>query len=277
MRRTLWLAVAALVIFPVIALAADVGNRDVVKFGEFRNEVGYVIVPVEIVNDEILAAVDLPLKWSEGATLERVVFTNRAKSFQNFTNIKNADRSVIIVMIAFASDPTPRMTDGLDMQGGAVAELYFKVKPGVSTLTVDATKMTKPSHQVMLIYNSQGDQGISVEQIAPKFESREFVLNAPGRPAVPDKPFVSQNAPNPFNPITRIAYGLPVSGHVRLEVFNILGQNVKTLVDGFEEAGFKSVVWDGKDDQGNSVASGIYLYRINAGTFSDVKKMTLLK
>lgn len=275
MKRTLWLAVAALVILPVVALAADVGNRDVVKFATARIEPGYVIVPVEIVNDEQLAAVDLPLKWSEGATLEKVVFTERASAFQNFVNIKNADRTVIIAMIAFQSSPTPAVTAGLVGGSGPVAELYFKLNTGVSKLSVDATTMKKPSHQVMLIYNNKVDKSVSVETISPEFQP--FSLASLGAGNVPKTFALGQNAPNPFNPSTRINYALPVAGNVRIEVFNILGQKVKVLADGYEEAGYKSVVWDGKDDQGSQVASGVYLYRINALNFSDIKKMTLLK
>jgi flagellar hook assembly protein FlgD len=83
--------------------------------------------------------------------------------------------------------------------------------------------------------------------------------------------------PNPFNPNTVIMFAIPKPGEVRIEVFNVLGQKVKTLANEFSKAGYKRVEWDGTDDNGSSVASGVYLYRMTAGDFSETKKMLLLK
>ena len=88
---------------------------------------------------------------------------------------------------------------------------------------------------------------------------------------------LSQNAPNPFNPSTSISYQLPVAGRVKLAVYNVLGQEIQTLLDADVEAGRYDVMWDGRDNGGRSLASGIYLYRIQAGNFSDIRRMMLLK
>jgi hypothetical protein len=88
---------------------------------------------------------------------------------------------------------------------------------------------------------------------------------------------LSQNYPNPFNPTTRLSFSLPRSLNVRLEVFNLLGQKVKTLIDQHLSAGRHSVEWDGTDDSRNAVASGIYLYRMRAGDFSHARKMLILR
>jgi hypothetical protein len=86
-----------------------------------------------------------------------------------------------------------------------------------------------------------------------------------------------QNAPNPFNPITTIAYQLPSDAHVKIDVFNIAGKLVRTLVNAEQEAGVKSVKWDGMNANGEKVASGIYMYRMEAGDFTSRKMMVLLK
>jgi hypothetical protein len=86
-----------------------------------------------------------------------------------------------------------------------------------------------------------------------------------------------QNYPNPFNPDTEIGYSLPENCYVNVAVYNILGRKVKLLIDRYQTAGSKTVHWDGKDEQGNDVASGIYFYRIKAGEFSQIKKMVLLR
>jgi len=86
-----------------------------------------------------------------------------------------------------------------------------------------------------------------------------------------------QNRPNPFNPSTDIMFSLPTRGHVTVGVYNILGQKVRTLIDEVKASGLHRVTWNGTDETGRSVASGIYLYRMTSGEFNDTKKMLLLK
>jgi hypothetical protein len=88
---------------------------------------------------------------------------------------------------------------------------------------------------------------------------------------------LEQNYPNPFNPITEIRYSIPVDCHVTLEIYNILGRKVVTLVDDFHEAGRKVALWNGRDNKGATVVSGIYFYTIKAGQYAATRKMVLLK
>ena len=95
-----------------------------------------------------------------------------------------------------------------------------------------------------------------------------------------DAPLVfslSQNAPNPFNPETIISYVLPQSEQVKLVIYNVLGQEIRTLVNALQPAGRYRVVWNSRDDFGRSVSSGIYLYQITAGKFTNTRKMLILK
>jgi len=86
-----------------------------------------------------------------------------------------------------------------------------------------------------------------------------------------------QNYPNPFNPETEIRFALARHSRVVIDVFNTLGQQIVTLINKQYAAGFHSVHWDGNDRNGRRASSGIYVYRIQAGEFSQVKKMILLK
>ncbi len=95
--------------------------------------------------------------------------------------------------------------------------------------------------------------------------------------ALPTDFELKQNYPNPFNPTTTIVYSLPQAEQVSLEVFNVNGQKVRTLIDGFVEAGDHLIVWDSKDDNNKKVASGVYLYKLTAGEYSSSQKMTLMK
>ncbi len=95
---------------------------------------------------------------------------------------------------------------------------------------------------------------------------------------VPREFALAQNYPNPFNPETRISYQLNRSmDKVNLKVYNILGQEIKTLVNEPQDAGFYEVLWDSTDDSGNPVATGIYFYRLQAEDLTETKKMVLLK
>jgi hypothetical protein len=95
--------------------------------------------------------------------------------------------------------------------------------------------------------------------------------------AVPTAYALTQNVPNPFNPETQIAYSLPEAGRVRLTIYNVVGQVVRRLVDGEQAAGRHSVRWDGRDEAGRRLASGVYLYRIEVNGFSSVRRMMLVK
>jgi len=88
---------------------------------------------------------------------------------------------------------------------------------------------------------------------------------------------LSQNYPNPFNPLTRIQYQLPEAGEVKLVIYNIRGQMVRTLVQERQMAGYYFVTWDGCDDAGQVLASGIYFYHLQTPRFQQTKRMVLLK
>lgn len=103
------------------------------------------------------------------------------------------------------------------------------------------------------------------------------VVNARIESSLLPKSFgLEQNYPNPFNPATKINLALPKATAWTLTVFNMLGQQVRRF-GGQAEAGVLSVIWDGRDDKGSPVASGVYLYQAKAGEFAQTKKMMLLK
>jgi hypothetical protein len=94
---------------------------------------------------------------------------------------------------------------------------------------------------------------------------------------IPSSYRLYQNYPNPFNPNTEIKFDLPENTRVKLRIFNTLGQHVTTLVDEVRAAGAYRLFWDSKGSHGMTVASGVYIYQLNAGNFSDAKKMVLIR
>jgi hypothetical protein len=98
-----------------------------------------------------------------------------------------------------------------------------------------------------------------------------------GNTLLPKEFKLEQNYPNPVNPATAIEYSLPHRCDIEITVYNLLGQRVRILENGPKRAGNHTVIWDGKNSQGDKVASGIYLYKIKADDFVSSKKMILLK
>jgi hypothetical protein len=96
-------------------------------------------------------------------------------------------------------------------------------------------------------------------------------------PGTPDAFVLKQNYPNPFNPTTTIRFSLPSEQHVKLHIFDVTGALVKTILDEPLAAGNMEVTWDGTNADWQKVASGMYLYRIQAGTYSSIKKMIMMK
>jgi hypothetical protein len=96
-------------------------------------------------------------------------------------------------------------------------------------------------------------------------------------PLSPEVTYLAQNFPNPFNPTTRIAFALKAPGSVSLRIYNTTGRLVRVLVEGDRAAGQYSELWDGKDSSGSAVASGIYFYKLDAGAFTQTRKLVLLR
>ena len=113
----------------------------------------------------------------------------------------------------------------------------------------------------------------SYDLLLPRAQPR----NRTAAPVMPTQFQLSQNFPNPFNPETEIKYQLPEDSHIRIEIFNLMGQKICTLVNKKQPMGFYSVHWNGRDGSGVIVASGVYLYRLHANKFMGVKKMLLLR
>jgi hypothetical protein len=171
-------------------------------------------------------------------------------------------------------------------QDAGGAALGCGMTDGSGSYVIDAL----PAGPVMLTADLVGYNGTQqMISVAPsQFAlSQDFSLgittSVPGRQVVPQAYALQQNYPNPFNPSTRISYSLPQSGAVTLSVFNLLGQNVTTLVNGLLTAGNHETVWDGRDAAGRAVATGVYFYRIEVKApdggeaYSAMRKMVLLK
>jgi hypothetical protein len=108
-------------------------------------------------------------------------------------------------------------------------------------------------------------------------ETQVSYSNAVGLSRLPTATVLHRNVPNPFNPTTEIRFSLSDPGEVRLAVYNVQGQHVRTLASGIWESGTHSVLWDGEDGSGVPVSSGVYFYRFESGKYSKTERMTLVR
>ena len=154
----------------------------------------------------------------------------------------------------------------------------------IGAVKVDGRGASGEGKLVELVFRTSGTPASADFQVSESvLVGLDGKLDMPARVEIgdlhplPDRFVLDQNVPNPFNPATVIGYQLPEAGRVRLAIYNLLGQEVRVLVDERMEAGSFTATWDGADALGRRVASGVYLYRIQAGDFSASRRMLLLK
>ena len=266
--------VIAVLLVPSMIFAADsVGPKKTLI-----NPDNTVTVPLEINNQDGLMAIDIPLKFSEGVTLDRVEFKDTRVEYFDL-KIANIDNDANTVIIGLVTQTSPEPREKLSAGQGAVANLIFKIDdPSVGELTLEAIVTEKPHHEMTFIYSPErstaDDDGQT--RTAPQFNTVSLSLSG-GSNTLPASFDLDQNYPNPFNPTTDISFSLPSAANVSLRVYNLLGQEVATVVDGDMGAGVHTVTWDGSNDGGAQVSSGIYFYRLVAGDYTATRKMMLLK
>jgi hypothetical protein len=180
------------------------------------------------------------------------------------------------------------LTDTLNVGNIGNGLLIFDVLEEIPWLEVDeynANVEPGATSAVVMHFNSTDlDIGIYEDEFTIVSENQEVtvpitmeVVNV-GNEDTPDlKDKLAKNHPNPFNPETKINFSLAKNGNVSLEVYNIKGQLIKTLQNGYTDAGEHSVVWIGDDENGQKVTSGIYFYRLQTENMSKTRKMLLLK
>jgi hypothetical protein len=160
---------------------------------------------------------------------------------------------------------------------GAVAALLLQAIPGLTPAQVRSAL----TGTAIDIGNTGVDSSSGYGRIDALAALESVVISSrENNPGSPQKYSLASNYPNPFNPSTVIEYTLASSHNdavVKLEVFNLLGQKVSTLIDEPQPAGTYRVTWSGADDSGRPLASGVYVYRLHAGPFTSMKKMLLIR
>jgi hypothetical protein len=174
----------------------------------------------------------------------------------------------------------------LDRRGGS-AQVYYQIfDPGLSPVGVNAPVSAQTPEFMKQPYTEAFRGRAWYVWSDPRAEGMNIycagVLYDPtgvddGDQMLPSEYRLAQNYPNPFNPSTVISFTLPTQSRVTLDVFNVLGRRVATLVDDDLSVGEHYVTWSGEDSDGKRVASGVYFYRLSTDAFTQTRKMMLLK
>ena len=178
--------------------------------------------------------------------------SNSITAISNYTVKNGAD-------VTFTAGNSITLNGPLNIELGA--EFNAEVYPNFYASLAKQTTADRLVDNIHLQHNKGQDQkeATANEEISPT----EFSL--------------LQNYPNPFNSNTIIKYTLKVDCNVTLKIYNMLGQEVRTIINEYQAAGLKSALWDGKNNSGQNVSSGVYIYKITAGDFTANKKLVILK
>ncbi len=197
-----------------------------------------------------------------------------------FTNLKKSGVYELFEIVPKTINSTDRALYEISIDGVVLDSLYIDQNKG-SGNWVSLGKHYFPAAvpvQIRVIDSGQSTQGAVLRADAVKFLLIREITDVQGKTHNVASTFrLQQNYPNPFNSVTTIRYRLAKRIHVRITIFDMTGRTVRTLVNAQQNAGMHQLIWYGRNEQGSTVSSGIYYYRMETNGFNLVKKMILLK
>lgn len=265
-----------------MAYAQDPGDQDSIIIETLTVPLGTdsIYVWMYAVTDDSVFYYNIPLRFTssgEGIHFSHISYYSLLLQWDDTYDSFLVDQD-FLRMFAFA-DLYGEDNPSLNTLGNRlhIMNLVFAVDPG----TVDQVVSIDTTHDSV---NGSFLFGLidGVVSFIPAFVPGEIIYGNPT--GIGDDPIelpteiaLRQNYPNPFNPETNINFELPASQDVSLEVYNILGQNVKSLANGVYDAGYHTVSWNGTNNNGENVPSGIYFYSLKTADFSKTNKMMLIR
>lgn len=227
---------------------------------------------IVVYNEENLDSIDIALEWSSSnLSYSTTVFAGtRGATALNKPVYVSGQQMLISLKFPAASPLTPGR--------GVIAKVVFDVPSGVpyELVTIDSTTY---SDNWPTLFRTAEETRVFTPFFAKGYIDIKQAMGIDDYDGstLPTEYALAQNHPNPFNPSTSISFALPRASEVRLTVFNILGEEVRTLVNERLNAGVHQIAFDGRDNDHQELASGIYFYRIRTSDYTASKKMMLLK
>jgi len=228
--------------------------------------------------------------WVKSSTADMLYYDDAPMPVKsNVTSLASADREITASRDWMNVYGAGIKLDGAELANGSKIEVFTEdgILCGSGVYSGGLLKFT-PVYGYDVDFESypQSDDQLTIKVNGTSVEEEITYIGGGARVAlssltsgapIPGGFTLAQNYPNPFNPTTSISFTLTTAGQVELSVFNIMGQKVITLADGVFSAGTHEVEWNGADENGNLVTSGVYFYRINAGNDNQTRKMILMK
>ena len=233
-------------VFPDGDAAAQVEFLPSSNKGESRGE-----LTLRVQSNVAVAGAQLNIRCNDGIEIGEPVLSQRSSGMRAASSQKEDEAIVVLYN-----------TDGASISAGEgpILTIPYQQEASVKGLVIEELILVGIDGNVIPIEDIKTSSGAEL--------------------GIPLNYSLSQNYPNPFNPTTSIQYSVS-SGqsppHVTLKIYNILGQEMRTLVNTSQEPGYYTVTWDGKDALGNEVSSGVYFYRLRAGDFTATRRMVLMK
>lgn len=263
------------IVIPLIIRKVS-GNAFVKKVRLIRNPAGRLA--------SVLTGINLKQGFPSTGLVDTACFTGSPRQYsQGFltSGLWNDSASVsdapvgILISIGTLLPSDPVLAPGSDGNTPSF-QLVIDVSDSLGQFEIDTTCVRSKNHLVFVT-----PAGVTLGYL-PTFVKGKITVTPTavqylGGDGIPHDYSLDQNYPNPFNASTVIRFNTKHDGNVRLDVFNILGQRVKTLVDEFRHFGPQAADWDGTDNNGLTVPTGLYFYRLTTSDYSEVKKMLLLK
>ncbi len=280
--KKLLLFLAACLLLGSAVYAQDPGMRDTIVIEGLSIDSGFTFITTRFwaVTDDSVMFYNLPITWS--APLGGVTPSSQTNYFPPLTSWDVRFDSVctgFIRQIGFADVDTLHNNPPLLTNGARVNcwNLRFNIAPGTRPQTISIDTVFDDRNRSAMFGLIDG-----LTQITPVIVKTPMQITRPGEGVddgnpIPTNYALKQNYPNPFNPETNIEFSLPKETYVSLTVFNLLGQEVQTIVDGTVAAGDHIAHWNGKNDNGANVPSGIYFYKIYTSDFTQTNKMVLVR
>jgi len=274
----------------VIPSGADLNKDGVVDARDLYHYLNNPMdVPIGDLAECIATLLAQPLPSTMLASAQDAVYTASAADGAALINL-NTDFEIIVARFTFSYDNSYGVAD-VQLSQALAGKVFIKKMFVEGKLIVDIISLTglvpaelgSEMFSVAFRDASHQEASLTLEKVEVADRSGKVYLEAAkvnAAKALPKVFSLSQNSPNPFNPSTTISYEIPESSgaaKVVMAVYNIRGQKVITLVDELKESGQYSVNWNGRDENGRRVSSGVYFYRMSAGDFTAVRKMVIVK
>lgn len=275
----LFIALAGANTGAVFAQDPDQPDSLIIELVDLISWVPSVMVPVYAVTDDPVGQITIPLEWDSPDGMIHpagIFYFPPLLLWDEISDTIDLDNRHILITGAHDTGGSPNPVLNTNYQRQHVFSIRIVIDQDALGQLAPIGAYDDPIHGPPTFVLDDG-----VTSFTPVVQTGGVVYGAVGidddRRSLPTSFALSQNYPNPFNMQTEISFTVPSRSYVTLEIFDLLGRKVSTLISGNFDAGYYTAAWNGIDSQGNSVSSGLYFYTLKAGDIKLSRKMLLLK